>query len=174
MQLAAAEQPVHDAPEFAGQVKQSVTADAAVFVEYVPDPQSVHAAEPVATLYFPATHAMHAPPSGPVKPTLQVQLAAVEQPVHDAPELAVQARHAAAAVAPAVAEYFAAAQSVHAAEPVATLYFPATHAAHGPPLGPVYPALQSATIQAALDVLATGDVEPAGHAVHVAVPVVSL
>ena len=31
-------------------------------------------------------------------------------------------------------------QSVHAALPVAVLYFPATHAAHGPPSGPVYPA----------------------------------
>jgi hypothetical protein len=34
--------------------------------------------------------------------------------------------------------------------------------------------LQAATIQAALDVLATGEVKPAGHAVHDAVPDVPL
>jgi hypothetical protein len=35
-------------------------------VEYVPAPQSVHAAEPVAILYFPAAHAVHVFPAGHV------------------------------------------------------------------------------------------------------------
>jgi len=96
------------------------------------------------------------------------------QPLHDAPELAGHARHAAAVVAATDVEYVPAPQLVHAAEPVVLLYEPAAHAAHGPPLGPVYPALQSATTQAALDVLATGEVKPAGHAVHDAVPDVPL
>jgi hypothetical protein len=37
-------------------------------VEYVLAPQSVHAAEPVAVLYFPAAHVLHVPPSGSVEP----------------------------------------------------------------------------------------------------------
>ena len=42
--------------------------------EYVPAPQSLHAAEPVAVLYFPAKQAVHATPSGPEYPVLQTQL----------------------------------------------------------------------------------------------------
>ena len=33
--------------------------------------------------------------------------------------------------------------AVHAAGPVASLYLPASHAVHVPPLGPVYPALHA-------------------------------
>ena len=84
--------------------------------------------------------------------------------------MAGQATHAAADVAASVAEYEPDPQSVHAAEPVEALYVPAAQAIHGPPLGPVYPALQSATIHAALDVLPTGEVVPAGHVVHDALP----
>jgi hypothetical protein len=40
------------------------------------------------------------------------------------------------------AAYFPASQFVHAAGPNESLYFPCTHNAHGPPFGPVYPALQ--------------------------------
>ncbi len=65
VQPAAAEQPVHDAPELAGQVAHPAAAVTAAVVEYVPDPQSVHAAEPGTLLYFPATHAVHKP-LGPV------------------------------------------------------------------------------------------------------------
>jgi hypothetical protein len=42
--------------------------------EYLPAPQSVHAAEPVAVLYFPAKQAVHATPFGPEYPVLQTQL----------------------------------------------------------------------------------------------------
>ncbi len=42
---------------------------------------------------------------------------------------------------------------------------------HGPPFGPVKPTLQ---VQEVRVVLETGELEPVGHAVHVAVPVVVL
>ena len=35
--------------------------------------QSVQASPPAASLYLPATHASHAPPSGPVYPALHMQ-----------------------------------------------------------------------------------------------------
>ena len=53
---------------------------APVLVEYLPAPQSVHVAGPVDVLYFPATQFEHAPPSGPVHPALQIQLAKVPLP----------------------------------------------------------------------------------------------
>ena len=40
--------------------------DAPAVAEYVPRGQLVHASEPVPLLYFPATHAAHAPPFAPV------------------------------------------------------------------------------------------------------------
>jgi hypothetical protein len=42
--------------------------------EYVFVAQSMQVALPVVALYFPATQAQQMPPSGPVDPTLQVQL----------------------------------------------------------------------------------------------------
>ncbi len=41
-----------------------------------------------------------------------------------------------------------AAQSVHAAEPVDALYFPAKQAIHAMPLGPEYPVLQTQIVDA--------------------------
>jgi hypothetical protein len=81
-------------------------------------------------------------------------------------ELAGHARQVAASVAPGVVEYVAAAQSEQAALPAAILYLPATQAVHVPPSGPVYPALQAGVIQSALDVLAMGELVPAGHVSH--------
>jgi hypothetical protein len=43
-------------------------------------------------------------------------------------------------------------------------HFPATHAAHGPPFGPVYPALQKQLVKALLNVSAK---EFDGQAMHV-------
>ena len=57
--------------------------EAPTVAEYAPAPQSVHTADPFVTLYFPATHAVHAPPSGPEYPALQVQLAKTELPAGD-------------------------------------------------------------------------------------------
>jgi len=139
-------------------------------VEYVPPVQSVHAALPVAILYLPATHNTHTPPSGPVKPTLQVQAVRATLEIGEL-ELVGHPIQVVATVAPTVVENVPAAQSVHAALPVAVLYLPATQAVHVPPSGPVYPALQGELIQAALDVLAIGEVVPAGHATHEALDV---
>ena len=49
-------------------VKVELPADEVEFVG-----QEVHSADPVDALYPPATHAVHAPPSGPEKPALQEQ-----------------------------------------------------------------------------------------------------
>ena len=78
-----------------------------------------------------------------------------------------QKTHAAADVAAIVVEYVPDTQSVQDALPVALLYFPATHATHGPPLGPVYPALQGSTIHASIELLPAGEIFPAGHDRHV-------
>ena len=56
---------------------------APVAAEYVPAPQSVHAAEPVVALYFPAPHAVHVEPSGPEKPATHTQSVAASLPLAD-------------------------------------------------------------------------------------------
>jgi hypothetical protein len=55
-------------------------------------------------------------------------------------------------------------QSVHAADPVDALYLPASHTVHGPPFGPVAPALQVQFVKAALP---AGELEFDGQALHV-------
>jgi len=168
----------------AGQARHAAAAVAASVAKYVPGPQSMHSEEPVALLYFPEMHAEQTPPSGPVYPMLQVQLAAAGQPVHDAPEFDEQTTHADSAVAPVVVEYVPDPQFVHAAEPVASLYCPEAQGVHVLPDGPVYPAshTQSVTnpdmpsvfefgghkLQFALP---SGDHCPVGHAWHVSGPV---
>jgi hypothetical protein len=76
-------------------------------VEYVPAPQSVHRADPVSALYFPATHVVHEPPSGPVHPALQVQFVNAVLPAGES-EFDGQALH----VELAAVEYVPAPQSV--------------------------------------------------------------
>ena len=87
-----------------GHAEQVVATVAPAVVEYVAVAQLVHCALPVAILYVPATHGEHMPPSGPVYPTLQVQPVEIVHPLHNAPELAAQARHVVAAVAAVVVE----------------------------------------------------------------------
>jgi hypothetical protein len=157
--------------ELPGHDKQADSTVAPWVPKYFAAAQSVHAALPVLILYLPAAHGEHALPSGPVDPALQVQPAAAEQPVHDAPELAGQAAHIVLNVAPAVGEYFPAAQSVQTALPVASLYLPATHVVHTLPSGPVEPALQ---VQAVTAVLWLGELEFAGHATQVAIAVTAV
>ena len=79
--------------------------------------------------------------SGPVHPALQVQFVKAVLPAGDQ-EFDGQALHFELSEAPAAAEYVPAPQSVQVAVPVNVLYFPATHAVHGPPSGPENPALQ--------------------------------
>jgi hypothetical protein len=83
--------------------------------------QAVQSPDPAHVLYFPATHAVHVPPFGPVDPALQVQLVQAALPA---------------------GEMESAGQAVQSADPANVLYFPATHAVHVPPSGPVDPALQ--------------------------------
>ena len=136
---------------------------APVAAEYVPVPQSVHAADPVVTLYFPATQAVHGPPSDPVDPALQVQFVKAALPAGDF-DFDGQTRHVEFAEDPTAVEYVPASQSVQVAVPVNTLYFPATHAAHWPPSDPVDPALQVQFVKAELP---AGELEFDGQSLHV-------
>ena len=103
--------------------------------------QSVHAAEPIESLYPPATHTKHVPLLGPVNPTLQTQLVVAVDPRTDC-ELAGQLLQVEDAVAPTFSEYVLAAQSVHAAEPESALNFPAGQNTHVSPFNPDAPGLQ--------------------------------
>ena len=60
-------------------------------------------------------------------------------------------------------EYFPARQLLHAACPDSVLYFPAAHAVHDWPSGPVDPALQAQSVAL---LLAAGALESAGHPRH--------
>ncbi len=90
---------------------------APVTAEYVLTPQSMHATLPVTVLYFPAAHALHVPPSGPVNPGLQTQAVTTACAVNACPEFV--------------------AQSMHSVLPAAALYLDTAHAKHGPPSCPV-------------------------------------
>ena len=136
----------------------------------MPPPQLVHAIEPVVVLYVPATHAVHGPPFGPVVPMLQIH-SVIPLLAESELEKEGHATQADSTVAPTFVEYFPAAQSVQTALPVAILYFPATQPVQAP-LGPVKPGSQSGAGAApathiALDVLAAGEVMPAGQLKHV-------
>jgi hypothetical protein len=56
--------------ECKGQARHPVAAAPA---KYVPGAQSVHRSLPFTSLYVPAAHASHSPPSGPEYPSMQVQ-----------------------------------------------------------------------------------------------------
>ena len=91
---------------------------AATVVEYLPAPQSVHAAEPVAVLYFPAAHETHDCASGPVEPAGQFEFTQSSRASLPAGELDP------------------AGQAVHIPVSRTGLYVPAGHKAHGPPSTP--------------------------------------
>lgn len=105
--------------------------------------QDVHAVLPDTVLYFPETHPVHAPPLGPVNPTLHVH-AVIAALLESAFELS--------------------GQGVHAALPGALLYVPATQNVQAPPLGPVNPALHKHALIAAP---AGAENEFAGQSMHV-------
>jgi hypothetical protein len=157
--------------EFAGQLRQEPTVEAARVAEYVPAPQSVHAAEPMSFLYVPATHAEQDPPSDPVNPRLQRQLVERMLPMADT-EFDEQLAQVEDAVAPVVVENLPAMQSVHTTEPFSALYFPATHAKHVPPSGPQYPASQLQAVAAVCPI--TESPEFALQAVQAAEPLSGL
>lgn len=140
---------------------------AATVDEYVPDEQSEHKADPGMSLYFPATHPEHSAPSAPVYPTSQVHEILDDNEY----ELAGQVTHAAAAVAPTVDEYVPDEQSEHTADPVTSLYFPATHAEHSAPSVPVYPALHVHVPEALAPT--ADEYELAGHCKQTVAPFVA-
>ena len=88
---------------------------------------------PTASLKVPCGHAAHAPLCSRKPASQRQELAAV--PVAGC-EFAGQAMQVASLVCPVNAEYVPAVQALHATLPVAGLYFPASHGAHGPPSGP--------------------------------------
>jgi hypothetical protein len=139
---------------------------APVAEEYVPAPQSVHAADPVVTLYFPVTHAAHGSPSGPVDPTLQVQFTKAALPAGEF-EFDGQTLHVELAEALTAVEYVPATQSEQVADPVDSLYCPARQAEQVPPSGPENPASQ---VQFVKSKLPSGELEFDGQSLHV-VPV---
>ena len=83
------------------------------------DGQSLHKADPADALYFPATHAVQIPPSGPVDPVLQVQFFKAALPAGD---LAFDGQPL----------HVPAPQSVQLPLLAADLYLPSTHAVHVP------------------------------------------
>jgi hypothetical protein len=146
--------------EDAGQLAHVLSAEAPEVVEYLPTPQLMHEAAPVTALNFPAPHATHVPPFGPVWPASHRQLVIVvlaAAELEDAGQIAhvlsaetsgvaeylpeMQPVQVLSAEPPGVVEYLPAPQSMHEAAPVTVLNFPAPHATHVPPSGPVWPAL---------------------------------
>ncbi len=87
-------------------------------------------------MYVPAAHAIHVPPSGPVKPALHVQEVAAEVWA-GALELAGHATQYVPSVAPTVTENLTVGQAVHVSFPISNLKVPAGHSMHGPSSGPV-------------------------------------
>ena len=83
--------------------KQAPADVAPVFVRYLPATHSTHEAEPGILLYFPATQAVHGPPSDPENPELQRQLVETLLPLGDC-EFTVQFPQLYDAVAPIVVE----------------------------------------------------------------------
>jgi hypothetical protein len=93
------------------------------------------------------------------RPALKALAGQAAQAPEDQPAPAAHT-HAAALALAAAAVVSSAAQSVHAAEPAVSLYLPTAQAWHGPPFGPVWPALHA---QAAAEALAAGLLLEAGH-----------
>ena len=93
---------------------------------------------PSSSLYVPATHCVHSPPSDPDEPALQTQ--SVFSSLAAGPlELDGHPWHT-LVVALTSVENLPAMQLVQSAFPDAILYFPATHPVHGPPSDPDEPA----------------------------------
>ncbi len=141
--------------EFDGQLMQTTEPSEL----YVPAPQSLQTADPVDALYFPATHAVHVPPSGPDDPTLQVQ-EAKDDPPADELEFGGHARHVDDDEDPTIEEYVPAPQSIQMNDPFDALYFPATHKEHVPPSRPTYPGIHEQEIK---DDAPANEMELAGH-----------
>jgi hypothetical protein len=142
------------------QLMQVLDRVAPIVPEYLPAPQSVHAALPVIDLKVPATQGRHGPLLAPVYPTLHAQavLPAVEL------EFPGQLKHVLSTEAFVVVEYLPWLQSVQDWLPCVALYLPASHAIHVPPSGPVYPTTHR---QLVTTILPLREIEFSGQAAHV-------
>jgi hypothetical protein len=118
---------------------QFATAVAAMCGSKLPGGHVVQFAVPFVSLYLPATHATHGPPSGPLYPTLHGQR-----------------------LEPAT-EFEFVGHARQADDPDELLNILAAHATQAPPFGPVNPALH---VHAATAALALGEFEFAAHARH--------
>ena len=109
--------------------------------EVRPNPQSTQDTDPRPDLYFPDSHLVQGPPSGPEKPGLHLQLVsdalARGETEPDGHEV-----HVATIVAAGSEENVSATQLVQDPDPCADLYFPAIHSTQVSPEMPVNPALQ--------------------------------
>jgi hypothetical protein len=112
----------------------------------MPAGQLTQTVAPAAPEYFPAAHLAHTP-------ALVAAMTFEYAP-------AVQFSHI---LAPAAPEYAPVGHETHALEPVTFLYWPAAHAEHCPPFGPVYPASQ---VQLVSDPLPAADTAFAWHGSH--------
>jgi hypothetical protein len=106
-------------------------------IAFVNIPVVVTSLEPFVSLYLPAAHAIHGPPSGPVYPILHGQ-----------------------SLVPGTESEFAG-HTGQADEFRQFLNLPASHATHGPPSGPVNPAEQKQMLSPGIET------ELCGHAEHV-------
>lgn len=79
MQAVEAELPT-DEMELVGHAEQVVSEVAPIACEYLDAPQPKHVSVPATALYFPATHVVHVPPSGPEEPALHWQAVALLLP----------------------------------------------------------------------------------------------
>lgn len=111
---------------------------------------------------MPGAHGKHRPPSGPTVPALQtheVRSGAADDELDEEGQTVHTSDTAAC-----VGEYLPAGHSVHAADPIVVLYFPAAQPEHVLPSGLVYPILQT---QASATLLPCGDCECWGQLLHV-------
>ena len=88
----------------------------------LPAGQTMHSAEPVRLLYFPAAHRAQVPPLGPDEPALHVQSSAESLPDGEFAR-AGQLEHAVADKG--AAAYFPAPHSMQSASPSLAVYLPA-------------------------------------------------
>ena len=126
----------------------------------VPEPQPLHAAEPIIDLNDPTPQAVHVPPLGPVYPILQRQLLSTVDPATDC-EFVGQFAHVEVTAAPVAAEYVPAPHAMHAvsaAAPAVVRYLPAPQLVH----------VLTKVAPVAVEYL------PAAQSVHAAEPIASL
>ena len=162
------------------QLRHVVNTEAPTVVEYLPLLQSVQAWFPCVSLYFPASHAIHVPPSGPVYPTTHRQLVLRLLPLREK-EFGEQDTHVVLEIAPGVPEYVLAAQAkqeLSKEAPVVVRYLPAPHAMHAvsaaaPAVVRYLPAPQLVHVLTKVAPVAV-EYLPAAQSVHAAKPIASL